>query len=93
MAPVQLIMHEGILVLRARNSELVILAEHVSNLQKLTNIEAFSQYFLQEALLNRPARKLFQAWLRKDLSLWKRIFAEIAPKPEKNKKTKQSPNS
>ena len=32
---------------------------------------------MQEALVNRPARKLFEAWLRKDRSLWKRLFKAV----------------
>ena len=82
MSPVQLILHDGALFLRARNSELVILTEHVSALQKIDKVEEFHTYFLSEALLNRPARKLFQAWLRKDVTLWNRIFTELKSSPE-----------
>ena len=85
MSPVQLILHDGALFLRARNSELVILTEHVSELQKIDKVDDFHTYFLSEALLNRPARKLFQAWLRKDLTLWDRIFTEVKSSSKKEK--------
>ncbi len=68
---------EKSLVLRARGSELLILDHHVSVLKGLTKSKDFIEYFNSAALVNRAARKLFEAWLRKDSSLWKRIFQTI----------------
>lgn len=65
------------IVLRARGSELLILSSHVAELKKLKAAGDFSRYFLHEALVNRPARKLFEAWLRKDGSLWARIYKTV----------------
>jgi hypothetical protein len=65
------------LVLQARGSELVILDEHVAVLKGLKKSKEFIEYFRHTALVNRPARKLFEAWLRKDGSLWKRIYESV----------------
>jgi len=75
--PVEIHPIQDALVLRARGSELLILADHVTELKKLKSAGDFSRYFLQEALVNRPARKLFEAWLRKDGSLWARIYKTV----------------
>ena len=77
MAVVEVHYSQGLVVLRAKSSELLILAEHVSALQGLTDPKEFSQYFMRQALVNRPARKLFEAWLRKDNSVWPRLFKTI----------------
>ncbi len=65
------------LVLRARGSELLIMAPHVKELKERKTPQEFSNYFMTKALINRPARKLFEAWLRKDRSLWPRIYKTI----------------
>lgn len=77
MTVVEVHYSQGLVVLRAKSSELLILAEHVSALQGLTDPKEFSQYFMRQALVNRPARKLFEAWLRKDNSVWPRLFKTI----------------
>ncbi len=74
MQAVELFIHENIAILRARGSELLILPQHVEALRQLTDPKEFSEYFLASALVNRPARKLYLAWLRKDTSLWTRLF-------------------
>mgnify|MGYP003684175351 CR=1 FL=1 len=74
MNPVELIPVQGSLVLRARGSELLILPQYIYELKKLSAPKEFAGYFMQQALINRPARKLFEAWLRKDRSLWKRTY-------------------
>jgi hypothetical protein len=68
---------EKSLVLQARGSELVILDEHVAVLKGLKKSGEFIEYFRHTALVNRPARKLFEAWLRKDGSLWKRVYETV----------------
>lgn len=70
----QILQNEGAMILRARNSELLILPNHTIALQEIKEARAFSHYFIHEALLNRPARKLFEAWLRKDQSVWPRLY-------------------
>jgi len=72
--PVEIVPVQDTLVLRARGSELLILPHHVRHLKGCEKPKDFSEYFRAEALVNRPARKLFEAWLRKDDSLWKRIY-------------------
>ena len=82
MLPVELIPIQGTLVLRARGSELLILPQHIRELKSLVQAKDFTDYFLQSALINRPARKLFEAWLRKDTSLWKRIYTMVQKEME-----------
>lgn len=77
MLPVEIMYSHGAVILRARNSELLILQQHVKALHSLKQPREFSQYFMQEALLNRPARKLFEAWLRKDKTVWPRLFKTV----------------
>jgi len=84
MAYIQIIYTQGALLLRHKHSELVIIPQHVENLQKITDPKEFSKYFLDYALVNRPARKLFMAWVKKDSSLWKGIYENI----HKNKEEK-----
>ena len=77
MLPVEIYCRNENVILRARNSEILILPTYARVLRTLTEPKAFSEYFLQEALINRPARKLFEAWLRKDNTLWPRLFQNI----------------
>ncbi len=74
MLPVEIVPVQETLVLRARGSELLILPHHIRHLKGCEKPKDFSEYFRAEALVNRPARKLFEAWLRKDDTLWKRIY-------------------
>lgn len=78
-------------VLRARNSELFILPQHVAELQKMLEPKKFSSYFMQEALCNRTARKLFEAWLRKDTSVWQRLFKLIHENKAEEEATIEEP--
>jgi hypothetical protein len=77
VVPVEILPIQENIILRAGGSELLILAAHVRKLQDLKNPRDFSQYFRGEALVNRPARKLFEAWLRKDQTLWPRIYKSV----------------
>ncbi|MDE3269174.1 MAG: hypothetical protein OYH77_02705 [Pseudomonadota bacterium] len=63
--------------LRSGSSELIIIPEHVVELHKRHDKKEFARYFLNQALLNRPARKLFQSWARKDAMLWRNIYTLI----------------
>lgn len=77
MLPVEILPVQETIVLRARGSELLILPHHVKKLKGLSKPRDFSQYFVGEALVNRPARKLFEAWLRKDHTLWPRLYQTV----------------
>ena len=77
MQPVEIVHNEGAVVLRARASELLILPFHVKELQGLKKPQGFAEYFKSQTLVNRPARKLFEAWLRKDGTLWPRLFKTV----------------
>ena len=63
MFKVNLVFHEEHLILRAGPAELLILAEHVAELRQLTATHEFAAYFRDQALVNRSARKLFDAWV------------------------------
>ena len=77
MHPVEIMPIQDSLVLRARGSELLILSQHITELKQRKSPRDFSMYFTAEALVNRPARKLFESWLRKDGTLWQRLFKSI----------------
>lgn len=83
MAPVEIIDYQGAVVIRARGSELIILPTYVHVLQNTAEPKEFANYFLTEALVNRPARKLFDSWLKKDMDLWKKIYNKIHKGMEK----------
>jgi len=77
MLPVEIYCRNENVILRARNSEILILPAYTRVLRTLTDPKGFSEYFLHDALVNRPARKLFEAWIRKDVTLWPRLFQTI----------------
>lgn len=74
---VEIFYHQEMMVLRGRNSELVILSQHINQLKTLKESKNFSDYFLQQALMNRAARKLFLSWLKKDQTLWPRLYQMV----------------
>ena len=88
MAIVEIYYTEGAVILRGKGSELLILPQYIAHLQTLREPKAFTEYFKMEALVNRPARKLFLAWERKDSSLWNRLYSTIHA--HKEKKTGES---
>jgi outer membrane biosynthesis protein TonB len=81
------------LVLRARGSELLIMSHHVVELKGIKAPKEFGQYFLDKALINRPARKLFQAWLRKDNELWRKVFKAVQDITLEGNKTEDAPKA
>ena len=83
MNPVELIPIQGSLILRARGSELLIMPQYIASLQQASKPQDFSKIFMSEALINRPARKLFEAWLRKDKTLWNRLYNTIHKEMDK----------
>ena len=74
---VEIYYEQNTMALRARSSELLIIPLHVEKLQTLKDIKEFATYFRDKALVNRPARKLFSSWLRKEPGLWQRVFKTI----------------
>lgn len=74
---------QGAVMMRAKGAELLILPQHISHLQTLKDPKQFVDYFKSEALVNRPARKLFIAWERKDPTLWKNLYSIIHENAEK----------
>lgn len=71
---------EGTVILRAKGAELFILPDYVTHLQTLKVPQEFIDYFRNKALVNRPARKLFEAWAKKDPTLWNRVYATVHKK-------------
>jgi hypothetical protein len=74
---VELYAIQNSLILRARGVELLVLPVHVEALKEKKDSKAFAEYFLQTAMVNRSARKLYEAWLKKDGTLWPRVYKSI----------------
>jgi len=74
---VELYAIQNSLILRARGVELLVLPVHVEALKVLKDSKAFAEYFLQTAMVNRAARKLYEAWLKKDSTLWRRVYHSV----------------
>lgn len=77
MNPAEITIVKDNVIIQARGSELLITADHVVALKNLKQPRDFTVYFMNEALVNRAARKLFEAWLRKDRDLWPRLYQNI----------------
>lgn len=77
MQAVELYPIQNNLVLRARGVELLVMPVHIDALKEKTDTKAFAEYFLQTAMVNRAARKLYEAWLKKDPTLWKRVYHSV----------------
>jgi len=82
--PVELFPIQNSLILRARGVELLVLSQHVVELKERKDTKEFADYFLKRAMVNRSARKLFEAWLRKDTTLWRRIYHSVMHDFEEN---------
>ena len=65
------------MILSRGSSQLLITLEHVRKLRDLKDFNDFSEYFKTTALVNRPARRVFEAWERKDSELLKKIQEEM----------------
>ncbi|KAB8032189.1 hypothetical protein [Fluviispira multicolorata] len=65
------------LILRRGASQLLIDAEKVQNLRTQDSETGFNQYFRTTALQNREARRVFEAWERKDKELLTKIYKEM----------------
>ncbi len=84
MTTVEVYYAQGAVVLRSKGAELLILPQYITHLQSLKDPKSFTDYFKMEALVNRPARKLFLSWERKDPSLWKRIYSIVHNNSERS---------
>lgn len=84
MQPVELYPIQNSLILRAGGTELLVLSHHVAELKVRKDTKEFAAYFLQKAMVNRSARKLFEAWLKKDSTLWRRIYHSVMHDFEEN---------
>jgi len=69
--------HQNNLVLRRGASSLVINAQNVQELRTAESQDAFNNLFLTKALQNREARRVFQAWERKDTDLLNKLYQEM----------------
>ena len=65
------------LILKRGASMLVIEAEKIQNLRELKVEEEFNSYWRTSALQNREARRVFEAWERKDEALLQKVRAEV----------------
>ena len=65
------------LILKRGQSSLVINPENVQSLRTMDSEENFTQFFLNSALQNREARRVFKSWERKDKDLLKKIYTEM----------------
>ena len=70
--------NRGNLVLKRGQSTLVISPEHVQTLRTQENKEGFTDFWNQKALQNREARRVFQAWERKEPNLLDKIYQEMS---------------
>jgi len=77
VADIQIVPIEDAVVLKDRSSELLILPDHVVFLKSFSKSKDFAKYFLDQALMNRSARKLYEAWLRRDSNLWRKLYETI----------------
>ena len=65
------------LILKRGASNLVINAENVQSLRTQDNETEFNEFFRTKALQNREARRVFEAWERKDKDLLTKIYSEM----------------
>ncbi len=91
MQAVELYAVQNSLILRARGVELLVLPGHITELKSLKDTKEFADYFLKKAMVNRSARKLFEAWLRKDNTLWRRIYHSVMHDFEEQKEETAAP--
>jgi hypothetical protein len=65
------------LILRRGASVLMIEAANVQVLRTLKEKNEFNEFFRTKALVNREARRVFEAWERKDTGLLEKLFGEM----------------
>lgn len=65
------------MILRRGASVLMIESTNVQTLRTLKEKDAFNDFFRTKALVNREARRVFEAWERKDKDLLEKLFSEM----------------
>jgi hypothetical protein len=65
------------LILKRGASSLVINAENVQSLRTQDTENGFNEFFRTKALQNREARRVFEAWERKDKELLAKLYKEM----------------
>jgi hypothetical protein len=76
-AVVNLEWNQNNLILKRGASSLVINAENVQSLRTQESESTFNEYFRTKALQNREARRVFEAWERKDKELLAKLYKEM----------------
>ena len=65
------------LILKRGESVLLIDAEKVQSLRMLKETKEFEEFWRTQALQNREARRVFEAWERKDAELLTKVHQEV----------------
>jgi hypothetical protein len=65
------------LILKRGASMLVIEADKIQGLRELKEETAFNEFWRGQALQNREARRVFEAWERKDVALLAKVRTEV----------------
>ena len=65
------------MILRRGASVLMIEAANVQVLRTLKERNEFTEFFRTKALVNREARRVFEAWERKDKDLLDKLYGEM----------------
>lgn len=65
------------MILRRGASVLMIEAANVQVLRTLKEKKEFTEFFRTKALVNREARRVFEAWERKDKDLLDKLYGEM----------------
>jgi hypothetical protein len=74
---VQVEWNQNNFIMKRGDSILLIESEKVTQLRTLKDQPAFEEFFRNQALVNREARRVFQAWERKDNQLLNKIREEM----------------
>ena len=65
------------MILRRGASVLMIEAANIQVLRTLKEKNEFNEFFRSKALVNREARRVFEAWERKDTDLLDKLYSEM----------------
>ncbi len=64
-------------VLRRGQTTIQVLPEDAATLRTMKEKETFIEFFRATALKNREARRVFEAWERKDTQLLSKVYQEM----------------
>jgi hypothetical protein len=65
------------LLLKRGDSVILIESDKINELRTRAELAPFEDYFRTTALVNREARRVFEAWERKDSALIQKLFQEV----------------